>query len=178
LVLQNPRALLFFLLIFGIGLSSGVIENFAYIRIQQVDTTFTFCLFQIFFGFVWIWIMNFLFRLELLEGNWEFYALSAAFRACRSFGTQVLRFTLFFAPFPSFLPFLSFFSSMKLFLLLSHFLFNFPSQIDKIRISEIGKSFSFSLFILFAISFFNFFPFFVKIFPQISSFGVAAFLAF
>jgi MFS family permease len=39
LLLQNPDALLFFFLVFCVGTSSGMIENFAYVRIREVGGT-------------------------------------------------------------------------------------------------------------------------------------------
>lgn len=39
LLLQNGDALLFFFLIFVVGISSGVVENFAYVRIREVGGT-------------------------------------------------------------------------------------------------------------------------------------------
>ena len=39
IIFQNPDALLFFFLIFVVGISSGVIENFAYVRMREVGGT-------------------------------------------------------------------------------------------------------------------------------------------
>ena len=41
LVLQNPDAMVFFFLVLVVGISSGVIENFAYVRIREVGGTGT-----------------------------------------------------------------------------------------------------------------------------------------
>ena len=39
LLLHNPDAILFFFLVFVIGVSSGIIENFAYVRMREVGGT-------------------------------------------------------------------------------------------------------------------------------------------